>query len=87
MAVALPDWRAPDAFVDPHGGLDDLARRLLRTPGTPEQAFGDDPLRMLRVARFAAQLGFAVDPALVDRDDGDERPAGGSSPASGSRRS
>jgi poly(A) polymerase len=65
MAVALPDWRAPDAFVDLHSGLDDLAAGVLRTPGTPEQSFGDDPLRMLRAARFASQLGFAVDPSVV----------------------
>ncbi|HEU0101085.1 MAG TPA: CCA tRNA nucleotidyltransferase [Mycobacteriales bacterium] len=66
MAVALPDWQAPDAFVDPYGGLDDLEAGLLRTPGRPEQSFSDDPLRMLRVARFASQLRFAVDPAVVD---------------------
>ncbi len=65
MAVALPDWKAPDAFVDPHGGLDDLAKSLLRTPGRPEDSFADDPLRMLRVARFASQLGFTVDPGVV----------------------
>jgi putative nucleotidyltransferase with HDIG domain len=65
MAVRLPDWRAPDAFVDLHGGLDDLAAGVLRTPGTPEESFGDDPLRMLRAARFAAQLGFRVAPEVV----------------------
>jgi poly(A) polymerase len=65
MAVALPDWRAGDAFVDLHGGLDDLAAGVLRTPGTAEQSFGDDPLRMLRAARFASQLGFTVAPDVV----------------------
>ena len=65
MAVALPDWKAPGAFVDLNGGLDDLAAGVLRTPGRPEDSFNDDPLRMLRVARFASQLGFSVDPAVV----------------------
>ncbi len=65
MAVALPDWKAPDAFVDPYGGMDDLAAGVLRTPGTPQDSFGDDPLRMLRAARFAAQLGFTVAPDVV----------------------
>src|SRR5947207_7848467 len=59
MAVSVPGH----VFTDPHGGLVDLAERRLRTPGTPERSFGDDPLRMLRAARFVAQLGFAVDPA------------------------
>jgi len=65
MALALPDWRAPDAFVDLYGGMDDLAAGLLRTPGTAEASFDDDPLRMLRAARFAAQLGFTVAPDVV----------------------
>ena len=43
----------------------DLARGVLRTPGTPEDSFSDDPLRMLRAARFSAQLDFDVDPAVV----------------------
>jgi poly(A) polymerase len=62
MAVSLPSRE----FVDPYGGLDDLAEEVLRTPGTPQASFGDDPLRMLRAARFAAQLGFGVDDAVVD---------------------
>ena len=66
LAVALPDWKAADAFVDPYGGLEDLAAERLRTPGRPQDSFGDDPLRMLRVARFVAQLGFGVDPAAVE---------------------
>jgi poly(A) polymerase len=60
MALALPAAE----FIDPYGGLSDLAARRLRTPGTPEQSFSDDPLRMMRAARFAAQLGFAVDPQV-----------------------
>ncbi|MEU1149832.1 CCA tRNA nucleotidyltransferase [Streptomyces sp. NPDC005863] len=61
MAVALPEKE----FVDPHGGLEDLAERVLRTPGTPEESFSDDPLRMMRAARFAAQLDFEVAPDVV----------------------
>ncbi|MEV4535633.1 CCA tRNA nucleotidyltransferase [Asanoa sp. NPDC049518] len=60
MAVSLPDH----VFTDAYGGLDDLAEEVLRTPGTPEQSFGDDPLRMLRAARFAAQLRFSIDPGV-----------------------
>ncbi|WP_353943575.1 CCA tRNA nucleotidyltransferase [Streptomyces sp. HUAS MG91] len=61
MAVALPE----KDFIDPHGGLQDLAERVLRTPGTPEDSFSDDPLRMMRAARFAAQLDFEVAPEVV----------------------
>ncbi|MGW5273177.1 CCA tRNA nucleotidyltransferase [Streptomyces sp. NPDC004044] len=61
MAVVLPQKE----FIDPHGGLEDLAERVLRTPGTPEESFSDDPLRMLRAARFAAQLDFDVAPDVV----------------------
>ncbi|MGA0567760.1 CCA tRNA nucleotidyltransferase [Rathayibacter sp. KR2-224] len=57
-ALAL---RVPDVvLVDPSNGVDDLLGRVLRTPISPEVSFGDDPLRMLRAARFASQLGFAV---------------------------
>ncbi|WP_157063581.1 CCA tRNA nucleotidyltransferase [Luteipulveratus mongoliensis] len=57
MALRLPDL----SFEDPHGGLVDLAARRLRTPSTPEVSFSDDPLRMMRAARFSSQLGFTVD--------------------------
>ncbi|QGH70829.1 CCA tRNA nucleotidyltransferase [Pseudactinotalea sp. HY158] len=56
MAVRLPDLE----FVDPFGGLDDLAAKVLRTPAGADQSFDDDPLRMMRAARFVAQLGFEV---------------------------
>lgn len=59
MAVVLP----AKEFVDPFGGLPDLAGGLLRTPIEPAVSFGDDPLRMMRGARFASQLGFAIEPA------------------------
>ena len=62
MAVVLPDLR----FVDPFDGVDDLAAKILRTPGRPEDSFEDDPLRMLRAARFAAQLDFAVEPSVLE---------------------
>jgi poly(A) polymerase len=60
MALRLPQLE----LVDPYGGATDLAAGLLRTPGTPEQSFSDDPLRMMRAARFASQLGFQVHPAV-----------------------
>lgn len=60
MAVMLPDR----TFVDPFGGLSDLAAAVLRTPATPEQSFADDPLRMMRAARFVAQLGVSVTPEV-----------------------
>lgn len=58
LALRVPDL----VLVDPTGGFDDLLARRLRTPGAPEVSFGDDPLRMLRAARFRAQLGFDLDP-------------------------
>lgn len=56
MAVRLPDLE----FVDPHGGFEDLVARQLRTPSRPEVSFADDPLRMMRAARFVSQLGFSL---------------------------
>jgi poly(A) polymerase len=54
MALSVVDR----VFTDPFGGLADLARGLLRTPAPPEESFADDPLRMLRAARFTAQLSM-----------------------------
>ena len=56
---------ATRAFVDPYGGLEDLAAGVIRTPSTPERSFSDDPLRMMRAARFASRLGFTVAPEVV----------------------
>ena len=61
MAIRLPSLE----FVDPHDGLADLKLRTLRTPGPPEMSFGDDPLRMMRAARFVSQLGFTAAPGVV----------------------
>ena len=64
-AMALELTTTPPTFIDDFDGVNDLARKVLRTPGTPENSFSDDPLRMMRAARFAAQLGFEVDPAII----------------------
>lgn len=62
MALRLPER----TLVDPSGGLDDLFARRLMTPGSPDDSFGDDPLRMLRAARFAAQLTVELDPSVIE---------------------
>jgi poly(A) polymerase len=62
MAVRLPDLE----FVDPFDGAGDLTSALLTTPGQPEASFDDDPLRMLRAARFSAQLDFTVAQPVLD---------------------
>jgi poly(A) polymerase len=56
MAISVVDR----TFSDPHGGLADLARGVLRTPAAPQESFADDPLRMLRAARFVSQLGVTI---------------------------
>ena len=58
MALMLPDLR----LVDASGGVEDLIAGRIVTPGPAEVSFTDDPLRMLRAARFASQLGFDVSP-------------------------
>jgi poly(A) polymerase len=61
MAARLPSME----LVDPFGGLRDLRDKVLRTPGSPEDSFSDDPLRIMRAARFTAQLGFTVTPEVA----------------------
>ena len=62
MALSLPDAQ----LIDPFGGVDDLAAHRLRTPLSPEDSFNDDPLRMLRAARFIAGYHLVPDPELVE---------------------
>jgi len=62
MALRVPEVR----LIDPTGGIEDLVRGALRTPVDPKVSFGDDPLRMLRAARFASQLDFVVDETALD---------------------
>ena len=64
-AMALELTAASPQLVDPYGGLDDLMAKRLRTPLSPQESFNDDPLRMLRAARFVATLTVAPDDALV----------------------
>jgi poly(A) polymerase len=61
MALRLPDVE----LINPYGGVADLAAGVLRTPLAPEVSFSDDPLRMIRAARFVAGYGLTPDPALV----------------------
>jgi poly(A) polymerase len=52
-------------FIDLYNGVDDLQSKLIKTPGKPEDSFSDDPLRMMRAARFMSQLNFTIDPAVI----------------------
>jgi poly(A) polymerase len=61
MALVLPDLQ----LIDPFGGVADLGAHRLRTPLSPEESFTDDPLRMLRAARFIAGFGLVPEPELV----------------------
>ena len=62
MALRLPSR----VFVDPHQGLRDLLLETLKTPTDPEVSFSDDPLRMMRAARFTSQLGFVIEPETFE---------------------
>jgi len=63
MAVRITP-AGPGEFLDPLGGLAALRAGVLDTPTAPQDSFGDDPLRMLRAARFVSQLGFTVAPRV-----------------------
>ena len=64
-SMALELTTEKPQFIDPFNGLKDLAERTLRTPGRAEDSFNDDPLRMMRAARFASQLDFEIDPDVL----------------------
>ncbi|MFC5996103.1 CCA tRNA nucleotidyltransferase [Pseudonocardia hispaniensis] len=64
MAVELHSSPGERRFVDPYGGLAALANGVLDTPAAPQESFADDPLRMLRAARFVSQLGFTPAPRV-----------------------
>ena len=65
-AMAIELTTDTPEFIDPHNGVTDLLHKTLRTPISPEISFSDDPLRMLRAARFAAQLGFAIEESVLN---------------------
>ena len=64
-AMALELTTKEPKFIDPFGGIDDLAKKVLRTPASAQQSFSDDPLRMMRAARFASQLNFEIHPDVL----------------------
>jgi poly(A) polymerase len=64
-AMALELTTNPPTFIDLFNGITDLQNKVIKTPGAPEDSFSDDPLRMMRAARFMSQLNFAVDPAVI----------------------
>lgn len=62
MAISIPDGE----LLDPFGGYNDLRAKVLRTPLSPKESFLDDPLRMMRAARFASNLNLEIDPSLIE---------------------
>ena len=64
-AMALELTTDEPTFIDLYNGVDDLQSKLIKTPGKPEDSFSDDPLRMMRAARFMSQLNFTIDPAVI----------------------
>ena len=64
-AMALELTTDEPTFIDLYNGVSDLQNKLIKTPGKPEDSFSDDPLRMMRAARFMSQLNFEIDPLVV----------------------
>jgi len=64
-AMALELTTDVPTFIDLYGGISDLQNKVIKTPGKPEDSFSDDPLRMMRAARFMSQLDFMVDPSVI----------------------
>ena len=64
-AMALELTTDEPTFIDLYNGVNDLQNKLIKTPGKPEDSFSDDPLRMMRAARFMSQLNFTIDPAVI----------------------
>jgi poly(A) polymerase len=65
LAIALQPAEF-GTLIDPFGGMTDLENKLIRTPLNPEETFSDDPLRMMRAIRFAAQLNFTIDETAIE---------------------
>ena len=64
-AMALELTTPEPTFIDLFNGVADLQNKLIKTPGKPEESFSDDPLRMMRAARFMSQLNFEIDPSVL----------------------
>ena len=65
MAIQL-NSKSYGEFLDPFNGIDDLKKRIIRTPNNPDITFDDDPLRMIRAIRFATQLNFTIEEKTKD---------------------
>ena len=65
-AMALELTTESPTFIDLFNGITDLQNKIIKTPGKAEDSFSDDPLRMMRAARFMSQLNFAVDSSVID---------------------
>jgi poly(A) polymerase len=64
-AMALELTTDEPTFIDLFNGVEDLQNKVIKTPGKPEDSFTDDPLRMMRAARFMSQLNFTIDQSVI----------------------